>query len=444
MTTSADHIAKRAAKALWGKSLIHRVLERKQKVAERQEKEAHGEPIEDLDNPGPGVTVLVDTDAIDDEANKLISNGLENFEAESAIQCFRKEIDPFKDPRVPTVDGTQTVEESEEDANRFVADLQINVVHPVFSSSDPKYLQAYAERVLKSLSPAELIVGIQSDLKEYVARAFKPGNIKFIGNLLASVAIKWRSRTAPKDLETLHAVLKGVIGHEYSHGLILALPAGDIPVSRKAELEEITFEAYQRLLQEETVLHGSVAMFKNVYKAVRAVRNREPSEVTGDDIVRIMADETFNDRFSMYLDELHRKNKLYREVIGVWKEKDEEWMKKDKGHYGFADYGKVDRAEEARGRGQLGAYLKDLGITMASERLARLESDLQAAERAHFFIARYSDPQLTPRERTFFYSYLRLLRQYDQEGTANRFTRRHVETSDPVKMVQTQLISRAH
>jgi hypothetical protein len=461
--SGSDRIAQRSPGILYGSTLIQRVFNKQMKVAEKKEKELHGEPIADLNAPGPGVTVIVNSDDIAKEGDKLISNGLENFEAQAAIQSFQKEIDPFKDERIPTVDNTQAVEESVEDSDRFEAELEINVTHAKFPSEDPKYLQGYAKRVLASLDPAELIKGIQKDIAEYVARAVNPENKKFIGNLLASVAIAWRSKTAPKDLDTLHEVLTGVIGHEYSHGLILALPAGDIPAAQKAEYEQITFEKYQELLKEEKGLHSSVAMFKNVYKAVKAVRHREPSNQTNDDITRIVADETFNDRFAIYLDENHRKNILYRQYLGIWAAKDKEWMEKDKankdkdkvkGHYQFADFSKVDEAEVARQKGQLGAWLrsqvivgadgKTSPVVISDAQLADLEKALAKTESAHFFIAKYGDPQLSARERTFYFTYLRVLRHFDSEGTINTFSRKHVESSDPVKMVQTQLISNAH
>jgi hypothetical protein len=443
MISSADRVQKHRPVALWGKSLVDKTFENQARLARKQDLAFHGEPY-DRSKPKPGVSILVPDEDIADMADSLVSNGLENFEARVAIQTYWKAVDPSRDARVPTVDCSQTVEESDAEENRFFSDLQINIIDPVFSTGNKTIPSPYIDRVLTSLHPAELILGIQKELKDYVSRAFKPGNIKFIGNVLASVAIAWRGKQIPRDPATVQAVLKGVMGHEFCHGLVLALPAGDMPEPQKARLETITFEAYQKLLQEDSALHGSVALFKNVYKAVRAVHKQIPSEKTGDDLIRIMSEEMFNDRFSLYLDQNHRKNLIYRDVLGIWKEKDAEWLKKKKDHYFFTDWKRLDQAEQARLQGELGSYLKSQGVAITPDRLAKLENDLQASEKTHFLISIFNDPQLTSREIVFYGILMNHLRALDQENALHAFTRQHVETSDPVKMVQTQLISRAY
>jgi hypothetical protein len=448
ISTTADiRIYNRSPRKLWGKDIFDKTREEEeralaQKIAagKAKDQEKHGTPHDRVNNPVPGHTQILSSEDIAEAEDIMISNGLENMEAETAIETYVKAIDTYPDITLLPVDSYQGVVDGPEES---IATLEINVIDILFPKRDGRIPEEYAAKVLNGLNPAASSNLIKGKLKDYLALFFDENFINWAGKLLGTMVLAWREKKAPKDVETLIEYAKHALLHEYTHGLIFNLPAEDIPEDRKAELEKITFLEYLKLILNDKNLHNSVIMFKNVIKAVRSLFGKyKPNQWTKDNLLKVIAIETFCDRFAMFLRENHRKNLLYRDIMGIDQEKDAKW-KKEKGiPYEFADFAKVDQAEQARRNNKLGEYLASIGVKITTARLAKLEKDLADTEESHFLLRKYGDPKLSQAERDFYLTFLRLLRHFDGEKRINRFTRKHAESSETIAAIP--LLTDAH
>jgi hypothetical protein len=207
--------------------------------------------------------------------------------------------------------------------------------------------------------------------------------------------------------------------HEFTHALALHLP-DKIPENASAEtrrdMELITFDKYLELINSDQKLQTSVVFNKNLFKALREVRDEEPSEETSSKISAELALEMFCDRFSMFLYENYAKIRIYSENF---KSADVPFS---------VDVDFMLRMETQRREGTL-RTMRGLKNVLSAEQFDKLEAELAAAEQAHLYIAKYGDPKLTMPEIEFFSRFLEFVKYFDGEKTIMRFTMDHAENS---------------
>lgn len=298
--------------------------------------------------------------------------------------------------------------------------FRVLLVDPRFvdENGKPRYTelpQQYIKAVLSNLNPLALFLAYGKELPELLKRA--GDQAQGFEQLIKYVAKQWKTKPVPEDFETMRELVTLGMLHEFTHALALHLP-DHIPVDASGEthrdLEPITFDNYLELINSDQKLQTSVAFNKNLFKALREVKDEDPSDGTRNTINAILALEMFCDRFSMFLYENYAK-------IGVYTE-----------NFKTADVPfSVDvdfmLCMEAKRRVGTLRTMRGLENVLSTEQFDKLEAELIGTEKLHFFINKYGDPKITSAELDFFTRFIDMLKYFDSEKQIMRFTMEHAK-----------------
>jgi hypothetical protein len=389
-------------------------------------KQKFGELIEgEEQRPWPGAFAIVSEDIVAAWLHLLESNGLTRFSDQLLVDWFTKAEQVNDDPKQiyvqPAPIASEPLFRLPRNQNEMASVLfRIVLMDPQFldDKDRPLYKEMpprYIEAVLNSLNPAAMYQILRQQLPEQLTRAGE--NAPSFEQLLKYAAQQWQKKTAPRDYQTLRNFISLAFLHEAVHALLLHMPdeiPADLPKAEQDHLRSISLENYLRLINGDPKLQTSVVFIKNIYKALQKVSDKPAGAETRDSINILIALETFCDRFSMYLYENYLKIQIYNQLL--------------KPRLGFPiNIDQMIVLETARSKGTLASQALMQGVT--PQELAKLATDLNAAESDHVYISAYGDPKITTEEYKFFNAYLDLLKQFDSENKIMRFTMQHANSS---------------
>jgi len=368
--------------------------------------------------PASGAFALLSEDDVAQMLGVLKDLGLQKFEDSTPVDFFVKPMVKIdQDYIAPTPVESELFFQMAKTAKDKVELLfRVVVMDPLFVNAAGDNLkltdlpEQYVIGVLNSLNPAAYLNALgPKKLDELLARAGK--NAPAFKTYLTETMKKWRGLSAPKDLATLKVYLKQILLHEFTHALVLNLPdliPADLPQTERERLNQFSVTAYITLLNQTAAeLHTSVVYTKNLIKALQMVESLEPSVVTQNQVVRLLALEMFCDRFSMYMYETYRKMQVYHEIMP---------------ELGDISVDTLRRMEKQRlSNPEAFRALNEMTL----DELNDLDKKIKAAEREHIHISAFGDPAILESERAIFEPFLDLLRHFDREKTITLFTEEH-------------------
>lgn len=392
----------------------------------QQIKQQFGELIEGEESrPWPGAFAIVPEDLVAAWLHLLESNGLRRFSDQLLVDWFTKAETVNDDPKQiyvqPAPIASEPLFRLPRNRDEMASMLfRVVLIDPQFldGREQPLYKELparYAEAVLNGLNPAAMYQILRQQLPDQLTRAGE--NAPAFEQLLKYAAQQWQKRTAPRDAQTFRDFVGLAFLHEAVHALALHLPdeiPADLPKEEQAHLRTIALESYLNLINSNPKLQTSVVFIKNVYKALLKMSDKPASAETRDSINILIALETFCDRFSMYLYENYLKIQIYNRLL--------------RERLGFPiNIDQMIVLEAARAQGKLASQALMQGVT--AQELAKLDEELNAAERDHVYISSFGDPEITNEEYKFFNAFLDLLKQFDNENKILRFTMQHANSS---------------
>jgi hypothetical protein len=382
------------------------------------------------ERPAKGAFVIVPEEGAAEMFYALVANGLVKFSQRIAMDFSYKPITVSKDPL--HIEALPVESEMVRKHPRFQGDTyylasRIVIVDPQFidargNPTTTELPKTYSEQVLKALNPFEFFKSFSATLDDMLKRA--GANAAYFKQILVDTAKKWKGRQAPKDAGTLERFATLAILHEATHFLICHLPDDLSSLSPEERKRQSAFsvDRYLEILNADKTLNMEYA--KNLIKALKSLRDDEPSKATEHGISMVVLIETFCDRFSVFLFENYLKIQIYQSVFGDL----------------YGDPFSVSTMlnfEEERKKNPAEFMAKHPEVTQEA-----LDA-LDRAEITHVYIKKYKDAVLDPDERAFFRGFLDLLKHFDKQDTILQFTPEHMETSRIVNATFSGLINRA-
>ncbi len=394
-------------------------------IIQRRDKERHGIKYQKGEaRPAAGAFEIVPEANTAVMLDALAQNGLVRFEDNTPVDFSVKDFKILEGEYIDEVPTSSEIlfQFPKREGGSAQVLFRVLLVDPRFVDENGKPLykelpQEYVKAVLNNLNPLALFLAYGKELPELLKRA--GDQAQGFEQLIKYVAKQWKTKQAPEGFETMCEVVTLGMLHEFTHALALHLPdyiPADASEEIRRDLAPITFDKYLELINSDQNLQTSVAFNKNLFKALREVKDENPGEKTRNKINAILALEMFCDRFSMFLYENYAKIRIYSENF---KAADVPFP---------VDVDFMLRMEAQRREGTL-RTMRGLENVLSAEQFDKLEAELAVAEKSHFFIAKYGDPQLTSAETAFFTRFLNLLKYFDGEKQIMRFTMEHAEKS---------------
>ncbi|KPJ93924.1 MAG: hypothetical protein AMS18_04740, partial [Gemmatimonas sp. SG8_17] len=354
------------------------------RLLHRQVRKQFGEIIEpDEERPWPGAFAIVSEETVAALLKALEVNGLRRFSDQICVDWFTQAESLPEDQIATLVCGTPIGGEplfifppQKDELATLV--FRIVIMDPQFleQRDQPLYDEIpprYVEAVLNTLNPAAMCKAYGHHLPEMLKRA--GDNAESFQQLLQYVSQQWEAKKTPQDIAALQEYVSLGFLHEAVHALALHLPdqvPADLPDQERQFLEAMSLDHYLGIINGDQSLHTSVVFAKNLMKALEKVEEEPVSQETQDSISILIALEMLCDRFSMYLYENYLKIQLYHDALCE----------------GIGYPVNVDimlTLEWARAEGRLAGRHEIRGLSEGD--LARLEHDLQKAERDHVYIS---------------------------------------------------------
>ncbi len=394
----------------------------------QQNEEDYGVRYEKGDaRPAQGAFAIVPDQNAAIMLDVLVQNGLSRFEdGRVAIDFTIKDVvvkpgDKNYVTKIPT-SSELLLRKPKRKGWHAEIDFRTLLVDPRFvdESGKPLYKELpkrYIKAVLNNFNPMMLYGAYVEELDDLLSRAGDQGEA--FGKIIKYVAQQWKDKQTPDDKETLQEVISMGMLHEFTHALALHLPdyiPADASAETRRDLAPITFDKYLELVMNDNDLITSVAFNKNLFKALREVKDKDPSVKTQGTINATVALEMFCDRFSMFLYQNYIKIQIYSEIF------------KDAKVPFSVDIDAMLHMETQRRAGQL-REMRGLKDVLGDEDFSRLETELDAADKSHYFVSKFGDSALKASEIEFFEKFLYLLKHFDTEKMIMRFTMEHANNS---------------
>ena len=394
-------------------------------IIHRRDQERHGNIYQEGEaRPAEGAFEIVSETNVTAMLDVLVQNGLVRFENNTPVDFSVKDVPEMEKDYIEEVPTSSEIlfQMPKRKGGRAEVLFRVLLVDPRFVDENGNPLhkdipKGYVKAVLNTLNPFTLFLAYGKEVPELVKRA--GDQAQGFEQLIKYVAKQWKDKEAPEDFETLREFVTVGMLHEFTHALALHLP-DKIPENASAEtrrdMEAINFDKYLELINSDQKLQTSVVFNKNLFKALREVRDEEPGVETVNKINAMLALEMFCDRFSIFLYENYSKIQTYIKHF------------KKAGFPFSVDIDFLLRLETQRRTGCL-RQMRGLDGNLRNAEFDALEADLSAAEEVHLYIAKYGDPKLTTAEVDFFSRFLYFVKYLDGEETIMRFTMEHADNS---------------